>query len=327
MEENKLQLAPLQVTKPLVQALFAKEITRLQYNKILQAASELSFTKDNVSADYPALKELSRLIKLLDDSRKGIKRPYDDVVDIIQEVFKELIQPLKAIEEQKKKELAEANEEARQEKLLVEQDRQRRQQIAFTMAEFLKNTTAAVADAKTDTEIIRLQKLIGSEKSKKSFYSDYYDEFIEKCKALEDHIQSRKEIIRKNDALNKEIEQALAKGDQEKAVELKEHQDILEAATEENILRLQEEAFQQAATIGAIVPETMIDTVKPKSRRWVAEVYDIKLLQKKMPHLVKLVPDEDAIDLLLKSKRSEGALVNDAVIDLFGLKFYQKNFY
>jgi|ERR1700760_2505629 len=327
MEENKLQLAPLQVTKPLVEALFAKEITRLQYNRILQAASDLSFTKDNVSADYPALKELSRLIKSLDDSRKGIKRPYDDVVDIVQEVFKELIQPLKAIEELKKKELATANEAARQEKFLIEQDQQRRQNIVFTMAQFLKNTTAAVADAKTDTEITRLQKLIGTEKSKKSFYDSFYEEFIEKCKALDEHIKDRKDIIRKNEALNAEIEKAIADGDQEKAVELREHQENLEAATEENILRLQEEAFQQAAAIETVVLETLIDTVKPKSRRWVAEVYDIKLLQKKMPHLVKLVPDDEAIDLLLKSKRAEGALENDKVLDLFGLKFYQKNFY
>lgn len=327
MEENKLQLAPSQVTKPIVQALFAREVTRLGYNKILQGASNLSFTKDNLSADYPALKELDRLIKLLDESRKGIKKPYDGVVDIIQEVFKELLKPLQEIQQQKKTELATANDEVRKEQQKAAHEQQRKLNITNSMSAFLNNTTTSVADAKTDSEITKIQMLIGTEKSRKAFYAEYYDDFIEKCKALDDHIKARKDFIRQNADISAKIQQAIETGDEEKAVELREHQENLESATIENVLRLQEAAFEQASTIETFVGEPMVEAVKPKSRRWAWKVDDIKLLQKKMPHLVKLVPDEAAIEVLLKSKRSEGALKDGEEVNLFGLTIYQKDFY
>ena len=56
-----------------------------------------------------------------------------------------------------------------------------------------------------------------------------------------------------------------------------------------------------------VVPEVV--DIAPKGRsNWKWRVDDIKLLQKKMPHLVKLVPDDEAIDLLLKTKRQDGSL-------------------
>jgi hypothetical protein len=41
-----------------------------------------------------------------------------------------------------------------------------------------------------------------------------------------------------------------------------------------------------------------------------------------MPHLVKLVPDDDAIELLLKTKKADGSLADKMEDKLFGITFY-----
>lgn len=328
MEENQnKQLAPLQMTKPVIQALVTMELTGLKYQQILQGASNLSFTKDNLATDYPALKELDRLLKLLDELRKKIQNPYYVVCSDTNAIFKEIIKPLEEVRDKKKAELRAANELAEAEKRQAQQEQSRKENILTAIATFINLTTKSVSEATTDAEIIRVQKLVGTEKAKKTFYAEFYDELVEKCDALEQPIKDRKKFIQDSAKIQEKINAAVADGNQDAAIELKIKQELLQQATHESSIRLQEVAFDAASSIQSVVGQPIIETVKPKMTKWTWEVEDIKLLQKKMPHLVKLVPDEEAIDLLFKTKKAENALIDGEELKIFGLRIYQQKFY
>lgn len=327
MENNQLQLAPQQVSKELVKSMFNKHLGLRNYIKIVQAAQSLTFTKDNLSADYPALKELNSLVKELSDLKKEIKDPYTEAGKNIEIVFKEITEPLSAILEQKKSELKVANEAALKEKQAAEQENARRNAIVAQISTFINHVTKDVALADSDTEITRIQKLIGSEKARKGYYQEYHEEFLDKCSALDEPIREKKEFIRQKTANEAKLEQAIRDGDMTKAAELKDKQEILEQQTLESSIVLQEKAFEQNLAIQEVIPETIIETIKPRRTMWKWRVDDIQQLQKKMPDLVKLVPNDEAIEVLFAAKKAEKVLINGQDYHLFGLTFYQEKFY
>lgn len=264
MENNQLQLAPQQITKELIQSKFNHHLGLRNYTKLVQAAQSLTFTKDNLSADYPALKELTALVKELSEMKKELKEPYMAAGKNIETVFKEISEPLEAILEQKKGELKVANDAALQEKRLIEQENARRASIVAQISTFINQVTKDVALAETDVEITRIQKLIGSEKARKGYYQEYHGDFVAKCAALDEPIREKKEFIRQKTENDLKLKKAIDDGDSQKAAELKGKQELLEQKTLESSIVLQEKAFQQNLEIQEVVAEPIIETVKPK---------------------------------------------------------------
>ena len=103
--------------------------------------------------------------------------------------------------------------------------------------------------------------------------------------------------------------------------QLKEEKEYIETVIEHTGIKIHEKAYEEAIKIDVVVPEVV--DIAPKGRsNWKWRVDDIKLLQKKMPHLVKLVPDDEAIDLLLKTKRQDGSLDSVEEENWNGIVFY-----
>lgn len=327
MENNQLQLSPQQITKEVVQALFNKHLGVRNYIKAVEAAQSLTFAKDNLSADYPALKELDKLLKEMEEVRKEVRQPLNEALKNIQEVFNEITEPLIGIRDAKKAELKGANEAALQDKRKEQQDIDRRNGIVGSLGAFVNNITREVASASTETEITRIQKLIGSEKARKGYYEEYHMDLLEKLAALDEPIRIRKDFIKQKAANDLKLQEAIDTGDAYKAAELKGKQELLEQQTQESGIVLQEKAFEQNLAIQEFVGESIIETVKPKITRWKWKVEDINLLQRKMPDLVLLVPNDKAIDAILAAKRAEKALLEGQDNKFFGIIFYQEKFY
>ena len=57
--------------------------------------------------------------------------------------------------------------------------------IVSTMTLFINNCTQFITTATTDKQITAIQKRIGSEESREGFYSEFLDEFKQKCAALD----------------------------------------------------------------------------------------------------------------------------------------------
>ena len=183
-----------------------------------------------------------------------------------------------------------------------------------------------IAESKTDTEIVSIEKMIGSEKTKTSLYQEFLPDLIIQVDALRPQIKKQKENVRELQKLVDAEKTAEENGDLVAMTEIKEKKEYAEAVIQETGVRIHETAFEQATTIDIVAPE-IVDTAPKGRTNWKWKVDDIKLLQKKMPHLVKLVPDNEAIEILLKSKKVDGSLKGKDEETLFGLTFYNDKSY
>jgi hypothetical protein len=121
--------------------------------------------------------------------------------------------------------------------------------------------------------------------------------------------------------IEEQEKKALETGDIVAATSLREEKDLVTHIIHETGIRIHETAYEQATTIDVVAPE-VADTAPKGRTNWKWRVDDIKLLQKKMPHLVKLVPDEDAINGVLTTKRLDGSLKDKMEESFFGITFY-----
>lgn len=330
MEENKnlpavLQLPPQQVTKPTVQALFNTELVRRNYRKILQAAVEIKPSKDNLKDAYSRLKDLEGFAKDMENYRKAVSDPYFKAQKDIKSTFDEIMQPILAEVELLKAGIKTVNDQLSAELAAAAVEKNRVIKINEAVTNFINTTTRQIADAKNDSELVVIQKRIGSEKSRTGFYMEMIDDFRLKCDALTPLINQRKETIRRGFQLLNEQREAIASGNIERASDIKDELEILDIRMEENVLRIQQTAYEQAAATDVIVADPMIDTIKGRSL-WKWRVDDMKLLYKKNPELVQLTPNKEAIEAVLAENKKKWNDDGEESITINGLTFYkQKN--
>ncbi len=329
-QNNQLQsfgLPPEQVSDAIVKAMFNKEIVRRDYQKILQGLSNLHFSKDNLQPFYPEFKASDKLLKELDEVRKELGKPSSELLDRLMRIFREVTEPISTLTASKKAELKAANELAAAELRQSQAEKMRVDGIKKKIGDFINEVTRDIGFADDDTKIVSIQKRVGTEKSRTTYYAEFLPELKEKCDALTPVINERKEFIRKANDLRNQQEQALIDNDPVKAAQTKGELEYVEAALTENTIRLQEQAFEQASSIETIVPETMINVAKAKTRRWLWKVDDINLVYKKMPHLVTLEPNRQAIDTILATKRADGSLKGKEEEKMNGITFYLEKYY
>ena len=331
MEQNNqlepLRLSPELVTEAKLKALFNTQLIKKGYPKLLQGLENLSFSKDTLQPTYPELKAADQFLKELETIRTEIGKPYADTARLIKRVFDEITEPISTLTASKKAELKTSNELAAAELKKAQQENARVEGIKATIGNFINTVTREISLAETDTTIVAIQKKIGTEKSRTGYYAEFLNELKEKCDALTPAINTRKESIRKYQELEKEQEAALKSNDPIKAAQIKGEMEYVDAALMEDTIRLQEQAFEQAASIETVVAEPLINVAKVKTRRWLWKVEDMALLYKKMPHLVKLEPDRAAIDIILATKRADGSLKGKEEEKMNGITFYQEKYY
>jgi len=332
MEENKnnlpakLNMPPEQLTEQVIKSFFQKEISRKEYQQVLQGLEKIKPTKDNLPQVDKSIKDVTGVTKKLNQFAIDVAKPYDKTHGAILKAMKELLKPILD-----KVAIIEAEKKAKNDELLADlekasTEKARIENIKATMAAFINNCTAFIATATSDKQIINIQKRIGTEKSKKTFYAEFMQELIDKTAALDSLIEERKAYIKKEAELSAAALEAMKNDDIEAAAEIKEQQEQLETDMEENILRLQEEAFQQVSNDEPVyVPEPAGEALKGRNY-WRWEVEDLHKLYKKRPDLVILTPNKEAIDQVMSANREqwnkEGK--KEAVIDT--IKFFIKKF-
>lgn len=324
MANNSVEKYQPGVKSPVVKAAFDLELAKHNYQLLLQDLSTVTATRDNINEDLT--KSGREVLKILEQKKEELaKEPLQWHRDVM-ENYKGLKNP---IEEQvdrilgEKKVIAmQINEEAA--KQLAEQLRVLNAQAAIPA--FTNKVANLIQTAKTDSDIVTIEKMIGSEKTKTSLYHEFIPQLIEQCDALRPDIKNVKDTIRQRQITEEKEKNAIATGDIQSATTLREERELLEAVIEETGIRIHEKAYEKAAAIEIIVPEVM-DTAPKGRTNWRWRVDDIKLLQKKMPHLVKLVPDDDAINSLMATKKLDGSLKDKMEEKLFGLTFYNDKSY
>jgi hypothetical protein len=257
------------------------------------------------------------LTQLKDNESKDPLQTHRDIMS----VFNELADPIKAQVDRISKEKGDVaiklQKEAAQQ--LAEQTRINNAKQAII--DFANKIAGMIGDAKTDTDIVSIEKLIGSEGRKSSVYHEFLPDLIQKCEALKPEIKAQKESIRELQRIENDKKLASESGDIQALTDLKEKEERVTGLLQDRAIRIHEEAFNQALTVDVVAPEVAEDIPKGRTN-WKWRVDDIKQLAKKMPHLVKMVPDEDAIDVLLATKRKDGSLDGKLEENWNGILFF-----
>lgn len=304
---------------PIVKAAFDLEAARVNYQELLQYISGLEISRENVNDDIT--KEARDVLKALTESKDAqSKEPlqwHRDIMANYKSLHDPLEESIKRVLGDKKTLSLKIQEESRIQ--LAEQSRINNAKSAIIT--FVNQVAVLISEAKTDDEIVSIEKKIGLEKTKKNVYQEFLPDLITQCDGLRPQIKTQKETVRELQKVVEEERVALEIGDAVSAAELRGKREHYEQIIQETGIRIHETAFEQASTIEIVAPEVM-DTAPKGRTNWKWRVDDIKLLQKKMPHLVKLVPDEIAIGSLLATKRLDGSLKDKLEETLFGLTFY-----
>ncbi len=334
MEENKNNLPalrgtpPEQITKAKVLALFNTETIRWNYQKMLQGLKGMVITKDNLQKEYPEFKEADKFIKAITEWRKEQARPFNEVDTMFLEISKDIIQPILDALTSLKTKVRIASDANAAEIAKAKMEETRKNIIVKSIADFINKITSDITLAVTDKEIASIQMRIGSEKSRKGFYAEYFNELEAKCDALATIINNQKEKIREINRLQEAFTKALDANDDSKAAEIKDKLELTNVELEENAIRLQEQAFNQSLSITQIeVGQPDVNVTKDRNSRWKWRVDDIAFLRKKAPQFTKIVPDDEAIDQFMKEQREAGLFKTDQeTILVNGITFYKQKY-
>lgn len=335
MEEQKNNLpahlrsvSPDKITKQNIIALFNTETIRWNYNKMLQGLKGMKVTKDNLQESYPEFKEADKFIKAITEWRKAQAKPFNDVDALFLEVSKDIIEPITEALTSAKSQVKTASDANAAEIAQAKIEQARHDLISETMGKFINKVTADITLATTDDQIVLIQKLIGSEKSKKTFYDTYWQELSDKCDALTPTINDQKGKIRQLKTFNEQFKEALISNDDRKAAEIKEQIEVTTGELVENSIRLQERAFEQSFSITQTeVGQPVLNVAKGKTTRWKWRVDNIGYLRKFHPQFTKIVTDEEKIEEFMKEQREEGLFkTEETEIKVKGITFYKEKY-
>ncbi len=304
---------------PIVKASFDLEASKRNYQVLLQNLSSIQVTRDNVNEDLT--KDGREVLKALEEEKdrqsaeplqwhrdimtayKASKAPLEIQVDRILVDKKALALVLKAESDQQ----------------LAEQTRINTCKAAIVT--FCNKVAVQISEAKTDDDIVTIEKMIGSEKTKKNLYQEFLPDLIIQCDGLRPQIKDQKENIRELEKVKEKEKKALDSGDPYEAAALRGQREQIESVIAETGIRIHEKAFEQASTIEIIAPE-IAETIPKGRTNWKWRVDDIKTLQKKMPHLVKLVPNEEAIKIQLETMKKDESLKGKDELQWNGITFF-----
>lgn len=305
--------------RSIIMATFSLEANRKNYQTLLNNLSGITITKDNVNED--TTKDAREIVKVLTELKDNESREPLQLHRDILSVYKELVEPLTAqierIANEKKEVAIKLQKEAAD--VLAEQIRVNNAKQAII--DFTNRIPGLINAAKTDMDIVNIEKLIGSEGRKSTVYHEFLSILIQKCEALKPQIKAQKEAIRELQKIEKEKIIATEAGDIQTLTDLKQKEEYVADLLQERSIRIQEEAFNQAVDVDVIVPEIAEEIPKGRNN-WKWKIDDIKKLAKLMPHLVKIVPNEEAIDLLLATKRKDGSLEGKLEENWNGIVFF-----
>lgn len=333
MGENKnipailRSMPPDKITKQQIVALFNTEKVRLNYNKMLQGLESMEITPTTLKESYPEFKEADKFIKTITEWRKEQSRPFNDVDALFLEVSKEIIEPISAALFQKKEQVRAASAINAAEIAKAKKEQDRIDTIVKSIGDFINKITVDITLATTDDQIVSIQKRIGAEKSRTGFYQEYLDELKNKCDSLSDTINSQKKKIRELSQFNDAYTQAVKNNDDITATLMMGKIEEKTEELSENSIRLQEQAFTQSLGISsAQVGQPEISVTKGRVHRWLWKVNNMELLHKKNPELTKIVPNEDAINALMKEKREAGEFKDVEEVEFNGILFYKQKY-
>lgn len=288
--------------------------------ELINREAKLVYNEDNLEEIAKFIELGKKAKKIVEDQYTVIKAPvlrdYQNIDAGKREVILQISTPLtrahekytalcKSVQERKKK--------AQGEKTRIDN-------IKKSIDSDVLVYTQKIAGATTSEDLNKIQQSINLAKGAKqgaARYQEFHPEMISKLEGLNASINEQKIKIKKLETLKaKEVS-----ADENEQEEIKQEIQQVQSSIEESGILLQEIAIQQVTTPSYHAQEIFAE-VKPKRSVWKWRVVDINIMAKKMPHLVQVVPCDDKIDDLLKSKKTDKSLEGSESHIVNGLEFY-----
>lgn len=294
-----------------------------KYQDILNNVAEIEFTRENVSQDL--LAPARNVLAALKAKKDEIKRPHLDANTKAEEIFKQLSAPLEQLLKEKLFQKTQIAEQIQRENAEIEAEKRRIEEVTKYINNFFtESINWLLKNGRTSKDIVTLERRIGVELSRKTYYGGLYYTFVEKCDKIREIIAERKDFIRKSEELDRKLAETAA--NEEKKAKILEEKEDLSIFLLTNKTELQENAVITSADFGLTLGETENIDISAR-RQWTYEITDIHDLYRRYPNLVKLEPDTAAIRAFSNQIRREEKNKGKEEIRLTGIRLYQEKKY
>lgn len=307
---------------------YAKLLPAINSNnaqQLMDEAKTLVVTPQTLQSSYQTYLKLWHFYKYLEGIKKDWDKPQKTIVAERKAGFEIIMKPIREILDNADPILMAFNEEIKYEEGLINANISKINEIVKRHSEFINETVTLIVSAPDNSELIRIQKLIGSEKSRTGFYGEYHPKIKEACNMLLKLIDDRKNLIKENGKQQKQYDKAVSVKDFVLATQIKETMEFSQKIIEENGMLIAEDAFKLISDIVPITEDLTTGTIKPRLRKWSFKVTNIIELQKENPEFVEIIPNKKAIMAFQKSKENE---LDENSDNVFGsLILYKKPFF
>lgn len=284
------------ITKAELQLALSKE--GLAYQSILQQCEDVVFTNDNLNEQREKLTGLRKLKTKLE----AMENPHTKAWADWNKSRKSLLDPAVSLLTRKDSEFTKKAKENADAAAKIEAEKQRKINIISEIDNFFINQSQMIAEASDPSELVRIEKLIGSHKANASRYAEFLPLMASKAANLTDLIKQQKIALKELEGLKSAENAANEIGDDQAVLDSREAQEQITAKISENREVVQSEAINMATN--SVVEEVeVIAPVAPHPRRttfkW--EMVDEKAATK--AGLTTIYPKKDFIDTILKENK------------------------
>lgn len=313
------------LTKELVVASLIPDLAKLDWQTLFDTAKKIRVQKETIGVNFSDAMKLRELHAYLRNKQKQEDEPDKARIKARKEGYDSYCKPIEEILAALDPEFHRINKEILSEEKDIEDVIAKQNEIRTRHIEFVNDIVKQISAAPDAKDLARIQSLVGSEKSRASYYGDYFPNVEESCNEMLKLIESRKNILKENIKTQKAYDKAIERGDHPAAAELRELLEYNERVVKENAQAIAESAYKKVAEITLRLSELESASIRPRQKRWSYRIDDIDLLYKKNPELVVLEPNAKAIGAIVKEKAKD--MADDEVFTQNGLTIYQKHFY
>lgn len=325
VKEQKQEVS-LEVVKSKLQIALQKE----GFLKLQENLNKLVISEDNIVEVQELFKKIRGLKSVITAKHAEIKKPYltaSQTIDQAKRDYEALLETIVAPHEKKFREVCLEIDRRRIEQ---EKEEQRKLQIQDGMEKNILAWSQKIAACITLAQLNSVESSINLHKGQPQLESKFWEfteDYKKKLSGLTGLIKQQKDNIKELERLAEELKAAEEAQDELSMLDLQAAQDERRLSIEEIQIQVQEEAIATATEVKTEVATEILPSLSARRSIWKFEVTDIKLLQKKMPHLVMLVADEEKIKELMKAKKADGSFDNKEALEYFGIKFFKEKLF
>lgn len=298
-----------------------------KYNieQVIDNGNKMAITRESLKKDYSFLLGMRDLYMYLKERKDAEDKPDKERIKARKEGFESYMKRLEVILEKAEPVLMALNAQIKTAEGLLLAEITKKNDIRGRHIEFVNDTAKMIVTAPDNKELARIQKLIGTEKSRTGFYGDYHPVIEEVCNSLLKLIDERKAFVKNSSKLEADFKKWSESGDMPRAAQIKEEMELMERVVNENALAIAQDAYTKVAGVQIEETEFISEAVVPRTHRWSWRVDNIETLYQKMPELVIKEPNVKAINEFMKKKTDELDETKDNNFN--GLVLYRKPYF